>query len=90
MQIIEGRRMGGRRGVRGQRFDGMTHSRAMSAARARLRRHGGSRRQPTSGARTRYHQPGADVHRRSACRKAKDLGYPHELWTTRLLIRVAA
>ena len=20
-----------------------------------------------------------------ACRKAKDLGYPHELWTTRLL-----
>ena len=22
-----------------------------------------------------------------ACRKAKDLGYPHELWTTRLLAR---
>jgi hypothetical protein len=24
-----------------------------------------------------------------ACRKAKDLGYPHELWTTRLLARHA-
>jgi hypothetical protein len=24
-----------------------------------------------------------------ACRKAKDLGYPHELWTTRLLTRHA-
>src|SRR5574337_1293378 len=24
-----------------------------------------------------------------ACRKAKDLGYPHELWTTRLLVRHA-
>jgi hypothetical protein len=24
-----------------------------------------------------------------ACRKAKDLGYPHELWTTRLLARLA-
>jgi len=24
-----------------------------------------------------------------ACRKAKDLGYPHELWTTRLLARYA-
>ena len=24
-----------------------------------------------------------------ACRKAKDLGYPHELWTTRLLPRHA-
>ena len=24
-----------------------------------------------------------------ACRKAKDLGYPHELWTTRLLARQA-
>jgi hypothetical protein len=22
-----------------------------------------------------------------ACRKAKDLGYPHELWTTRFLAR---
>ena len=25
-----------------------------------------------------------------ACRKAKDLGYPHELWTTRLLARQMA
>ena len=25
-----------------------------------------------------------------ACRKAKDLGYPHELWTTRLLARARA
>jgi hypothetical protein len=24
-----------------------------------------------------------------ACRKAKELGYPHELWTTRLLARHA-
>ena len=24
-----------------------------------------------------------------ACRKAKELGYPHELWTTRLLARYA-
>ena len=24
-----------------------------------------------------------------ACQKAKDLGYPHELWTTRLLARHA-
>jgi hypothetical protein len=24
-----------------------------------------------------------------ACRKAKDLGYPHDLWTTRLLARHA-
>jgi hypothetical protein len=24
-----------------------------------------------------------------ACRKAKDLGYPHEMWTTRLLARHA-
>ena len=24
-----------------------------------------------------------------ACRKAKELGYPHELWTTRLLVRHA-
>jgi hypothetical protein len=23
-----------------------------------------------------------------ACRKAKELGYPHELWTTRLLVIV--
>ena len=26
---------------------------------------------------------------RLACRKAKELGYPHELWTTRLLARHA-
>jgi len=25
-----------------------------------------------------------------ACRKAKELGYPHELWTTRLLARRAS
>ena len=27
----------------------------------------------------------ADLHGRSACRKARDLGHSHELWTTRLL-----
>jgi len=25
-----------------------------------------------------------------ACRKAKELGYPHEVWTTRLLARMPA
>jgi transposase len=63
-----------------------SNGRALFAPSREARGHGGARRQPAAGtpiitdeARTFI----VDL----ACRKAKDLGYPRELWTTRLLAK---
>jgi hypothetical protein len=60
---------------------------ALRRARRGRRADGGSRRSSASPARAQDHVGGGTRLVALACRKAKELGYPHELWTTRLLAR---
>src|SRR4029077_12532785 len=79
-----GRPLGLRRGARdrGDAADGDTLSRASR----RIRGDRGAGRSAACGTRSRVMTAEAKTWLVAlACRKAKELGYPHELWTTRLL-----